>query len=108
MSDEFIESELGRAAVKLDERKHAVLGDDIPNEGVFVDFAGEMRRLYVGFELAPEDLRELSTRAFDAATDMIAAHGPTSVPNVFAGMFCDGIAIGLLLAEQRQREEAQS
>lgn len=88
----------------LDERKHALYGEDNANANCTVD---QMRCLLVGLDL---DGRELSEHAEEVMTLFISAvaAGVTDVDAAFRGCWPDGVMTGLLLAHLREREEARS
>lgn len=69
---------------------------------------GQARAVFSGLDLDVDEIFELQPQIVTAFALALAAGHISNVGLAAAGLFWDGIATGLLMAEARQREEARN
>jgi hypothetical protein len=97
-------AEIQDTMLRFQDRKLAALGER--REGAHVADGGTYRRAYSGLDLDFDELREVK---LTVASSFVASLSQGCHPAVAAAeLFADGLATGLLLAEERQKAEASS
>ena len=94
-------ADVSDAARALDARKDALLAGDAP--GVLEP--DEFRLMWAGLEIDYDDAQKVAERAAEVAAANM--HGRRAHPmQILAGLWADGLATGVLLADMRAREES--
>jgi hypothetical protein len=91
--------EIADAAHRLDERKAAAMGP--LGEGLLTDEEGGALYMLSGLDLDLEEVRDFSAKARQI-TFACAMNGAT-ITDIAAALWVEGVAMGLLIAEDRDR-----
>ena len=94
--------ELKRASERLDERKNAIVGRVAEQATPVTKEA--LLGVFSGFDLEPEEIAEMEVFLAGHGLSMVAEGCPP--PHMVASVWVDGLAMGLLIAEERAKAGA--